>query len=265
MCAAFDCVIVIYPSVVLAIESLFHHWQSTNFLLLLSIQLFWIESVYKLPFLDYWLGQPQRHDGGPESPKYDIQNSYWYPFGTHQTADVINVFQELSYNQYLVELDTKEHAAELIENGFDADGTHTSCSPPHGYYTNVSVMGLKAYIDDSEVTSKLSTYVQVKGSVIRLKYKADHELAGLENGNRLVRVVLTQSIPYSLQIGGEWCRIIHNNQTRVCSFCDDVGHSRKNCPHAECRACGEFGHISHNCPNKEPNNEDDESTIATTH
>ena len=55
----------------------------------------------------------------------------------------------------------------------------------------------------------LSEYGEIKSEVRRLKYKADHELAGLENGNRLFKIILDKPfISYSLRIGGEWCRII---------------------------------------------------------
>ena len=40
----------------------------------------------------------------------------------------------------------------------------------------------------------------------------DHALAGIENGNRLVKIIsTTKSIPYSIKVGVEWCRVIHNN------------------------------------------------------
>lgn len=43
-------------------------------------------------------------------------------------------------------------------------------------------MGLRSYVEDEEV-----------------KYKADHELAGLENDNRLMKTILDKpSIPHSL-------------------------------------------------------------------
>ena len=45
-------------------------------------------------------------------------------------------------------------------------------------------------------------------AVIRLRYKAGHDLEGNKNGNCLARMVLTaSSIPYSIRIGGE----SHNN------------------------------------------------------
>ena len=126
-------------------------------------------------------------------------------------------------------------------------------------------MGLKAYISDAEVYEKLQQYGEIKGNIIRLKYKANHELAGLENGNRLLRMVLTSpSIPYSLQIGGEWCCIIHNNQLLICSNCNDIGHSRKNCPQIECRICHELGHISFHCPLKASRHTETTNEESTT-
>ena len=158
----------------------------------------------------------------------------------------ITVFQEIGTNEYLVEMTIASNAQELIENGFDTGPHHIRCHPPHGYYLNVSIMGLKAYISDEKVYEKQSHYGEIKGEIIRLKYKAHHELAGLENGNRLLRMVLTTpSIPYSLQIGGDWCRIIHNNQLLICSNCNEIGYSRKNC-----RICNQLGHISFHCPLK---------------
>ena len=70
-------------------------------------------------------------------------------------------------------------------------------------------MGLKAYISDDDVVEKLSSYGEIKGQVIRLKYKHDHELAGLENRNRLIRMVLTSaSIPINLLSAANVTRLV---------------------------------------------------------
>lgn len=92
-------------------------------------------------------------------------------------------------------------------------------------------MGLRSYTDDDDLKATLNDYGEIKSDVVRLKYKADHELAGLQNSNRLVKMTLEKlSIPYSVKIAGEWCRIIHNNQHPVCSICSELGHTRKPCP-----------------------------------
>ena len=166
--------------------------------------------------------------------------------------DTIVVFQDLGYDVFLVELESRGDAEVLVNDGFDVKEFHIDCSPPHGKFLNVSILGLRSYVDDEEVKSVLSEYGELKSDVIRLKYKTDHDLAGLENGNRLVKMVLDKpSIPYSLRIGGEWCRIIHNNQQPVCIECSELGHTRRNCPKIRCRVCKRSGYMSYNCDERE--------------
>ena len=72
-------------------------------------------------------------------------------------------------------------------------------------------MGLHLYINDEEVISTLTEYEEIKIEIICLKYKVDHELVGLKNGNRPVKMVLDKPLlPYSMKIGGKCCRLIHN-------------------------------------------------------
>ena len=59
--------------------------------------------------------------------------------------------------------------------------------------------------EPKDVKEALSGYGKFKSKIIRLKYKSDHDLAGLVNGKRSVKRVLEKkSIPYSLRIAGEW-------------------------------------------------------------
>ena len=169
-----------------------------------------------------------------------------------EMQDGIVVFQDLGDDVYLLELESRSDAEVLVNNGFDVNEFHVDCSPPHGKFLNVSIMGLRSYVEDEDVKSVLSEYGDLKSEVIRLKYKADHDLAGLENGNRLIKMVLDKpSIPYSLRIGGEWCRVIHNNQQPVCIECSELGHTRRNCPKIRCRVCKQLGHMSYNCDQRE--------------
>ena len=178
-----------------------------------------------------------------------------------ETNSDIVVFQDLGSYEFLVELNAANGAEKLIEEGFDVGDSHVTCHPPHGQSTNVSIMGLRSYIPDDDVKEALTSYGEIKGEVIRLKYKADHELAGIENGNRLVKMVLTaKSIPYSIKIGGEWCRIIHNNQQPVSNECNELGHTRKRCPLIECRVCKQKGHMSYVCDQKEKDSNEESTT-----
>ena len=101
-------------------------------------------------------------------------------------------FQDLGGGEYLVECSSLKDTETLVEEGFDISEIQISCHPPHVKSINVSIMGLRSYIEDEEIIKVLSHYGEIKGEVIRLKYRADHELAGLENGNRLVRMLLTE-------------------------------------------------------------------------
>ena len=158
------------------------------------------------------------------------------------------VLQELRAQEYLVEFSNAEQAERIIADGFDFNGLHVQPSPPVGQFTNVSIMGLRAYVEDTIVEEALSKYGELRSDIIRLKYKKGHDLEGLENGNRLVKMVLTsKSIPYSIKIDGEWCRIIHSNQKPVCNFCLEEGHRRSQCPEIECFKCGKKGHLRAHC------------------
>ena len=180
-----------------------------------------------------------------------------------EIADGITVFQDLGNNEFLIELQTKAGADLLIEEGFDMDEVHVCCHPPHGFYTNVSILGLRSYVDDVDVKDCLSQFGEVKGEVIRLKYKADHDLAGIENGNRLVKMVLgARSISYSMRIEGEWCRVIHDKQQPVCNECHEESHARKNCPQIECRICKQKGHMSCICDKKKEQHGDDLNPVT---
>ena len=149
------------------------------------------------------------------------------------------VLQELRSQEYLAKFKEKDDEEKVIEIGFDLASSDIRCNPPKGYYTNLSLMGLRAYIEDEKVIEILSRYGEIKSPVIRLKYKTEHDLInGLENGNRLEKMVLNQpSIAYSLKIDGEWCRIIHSGHQPYCSTCSEFGHSRRQCEKTECHKC----------------------------
>lgn len=71
--------------------------------------------------------------------------------GMIKTAIECITLQSLGNEEFLVELTLKDAAALLSEEVFDVNEFHTNCHPPYGYFTNVSIMGLRSYVEDAEV------------------------------------------------------------------------------------------------------------------
>ena len=103
------------------------------------------------------------------------------------TSQELTVFQSLGNEEFLVEFTSKNAAELLIEEGFDVNEFHVCCHPPHGFFTNVSIMGLRSYVEDAQVLEALAPYGEIKSDILRLKYRKDHELAGIENETFLLR------------------------------------------------------------------------------
>ena len=63
------------------------------------------------------------------------------------TSQEITVFQSLGNEEFLLELTSKNAAELLIEEGFDVN------------VTNVSIMGLRSYVEDTQVLEALAKFV----------------------------------------------------------------------------------------------------------
>ena len=86
-------------------------------------------------------------------------------------------------SEFLIEFETKEEAEKYLASGVDFHEIHLNCDSPHCYHINVSILGLRAYMDDDKVIEVLSEFGEIKSDVLCLKYKAGHDLTSLENGN----------------------------------------------------------------------------------
>jgi len=73
----------------------------------------------------------------------------------------VTLFQDLGNGEILIELPNRQDAELLIEEGFDVEETHVGRKPPHGQYTNVSILNLPSYIEDPEVKKVLSQYGEI--------------------------------------------------------------------------------------------------------
>ena len=99
------------------------------------------------------------------------------------TENANQVFQEIGPTEYLVQLSDNQHVEYLLENGFDTATQHHQCHPPHELYTNVSILGLKAFISDDEVTPAAKSEILNLESF--LKQLFDQQLDGSKIRSRV--------------------------------------------------------------------------------
>ena len=86
------------------------------------------------------------------------------------TSQELTVFQSLGNEEFLVELTSKNAAELLIEEGFGVNEFHVCCHPPHGYFTNVSSMGLRSYVEGAQVLEALAPYGEIKSDILPVSY-----------------------------------------------------------------------------------------------
>jgi len=60
-------------------------------------------------------------------------------------------------------------------------------------------------------------------------------------------VALPWIMPFKIGSEVKYFRVVHNNQTKVCSECLSPEHMRKECPYIDSHGCGNVGHRMTNC------------------
>ncbi|EDO28597.1 predicted protein [Nematostella vectensis] len=127
-----------------------------------------------------------------------------------------DVVQELRAGEYLVELKEESLVERLIKEGFNIESQHISCHPPRGYYTSVSIMGLRAYVDEKVI---LKNHGEIRREIIRLKYKIGHELECLENENRLLHPLTEKSyLLVAEEVANLYRQELQSDNGEVCSW-----------------------------------------------
>lgn len=105
---------------------------------------------------------------------------------------------------------------------------------------NVSIMGLRAYVENEELLKALQPYGEIEEDIVCLKYKADHDLARPRKWKSTRENDIMQAV-HSL--------LSEDNQQPICRECSELGYSRGKCPKILSRLChDENGHMSHDCP-----------------
>lgn len=151
--------------------------------------------------------------------------------------------------QWIITMKTKEDAELLQETGLKIGKDSCTVTGVSKNIITVSCFGVPSYVEDHELSGKLTDF----GCLIKSQWTHKYytEFPGVENGIRFVRVELppnARSLPYAINIDGEHIRIKHNGQTKVCNKCLSDSHIMRDCPQYTCRECGSQGHAESRCP-----------------
>ena len=154
-----------------------------------------------------------------------------------------------------ISVETEEHARILTEEGIVIKGVSYDIESRYSPHTVVSIFNLPAHLEDQKVLDKLiSLGVKPVGTVVRHFYK---KYPKVEDGTRHVKCEFPPSIkslPWAMNFitpeGPQSCKVLHNNQTRVCFKCLSPDHLKKECPLIKCRICKKSGHMAFLCKEK---------------
>ena len=114
----------------------------------------------------------------------------------------------------------------VLEKGLDYDGVPLRLLPADSRLRTVYLRDLPVEIGDGVVSSSLSEY----GELLSVEYGYYDAFPSLQNGNRVVKILLSHDIPGFIRIDNFDCRVWYSRQPPQCSVCRAPGHRAPACP-----------------------------------
>ena len=110
--------------------------------------------------------------------------------------------------------------------------------------TVVYIRDLPYEVASDDVIDFFSSY----GEVLTAERSVAAKFPSLCNGNRILKMILNQDLPYFLSVCGCQCRVWYRGQPIQCFVCREVGHRAQSCPlSGRCRCCHQVGHMARDC------------------
>ena len=99
-------------------------------------------------------------------------------------------------------------------------------------------------VASDDVVDFFSTF----GEVLTVERSVAPDTPNLCNGNRVLKMVLKEDLPYFNSVCGYQCRVWYRGQPIQCFVCRQLGHRAQSCPlSGRCHYCHQVGHMARNC------------------
>ena len=158
--------------------------------------------------------------------------------------DKVQCVQFLRAGRVRLTFDDPESCAAVLKSGLDLGDVAVQLFPADERVRLVHLRDLPIEVGHDAVSSFFSTY----GEVLSVEYCHFDEFPSVRNGNRLIKILLTQDIPYFIEIESQNCRVWYRRQPSQCSICHEFGHRARACPlSGRCRRCRQPGHVAREC------------------
>lgn len=176
-----------------------------------------------------------------------------------KTCGVVNGCRFTTPKKYEITMDNVEGKDKLLD-GIRIKKSTIIAKEIRNDELVVSFLNLPTYIVDRVILLKLAEWGVKAISPIKRRMWPGTDVA---DGTRFLKVRFTEtvkSLPYSTKfetlVGGEYFRVIHDGQRKVCRLCIQPGHIFRECPEFRCHRCKEQGHYARECVPKAAERED---------
>ena len=139
---------------------------------------------------------------------------------------------------------SKPFRDHLLSEGMCLDGMEIPVTKDAEEVTVLYVRDLPYEVSDDDVIDFFSTF----GEVLTVERSVVAATPTLFNGNRVLKMVLKDSLPYFVSVCGYQCRVWYRGQPIQCFICRQSGHRAQACPlSGRCRYCHQAGHMAKDC------------------
>ena len=159
-------------------------------------------------------------------------------------AEKVLGVQFLRAGRVRLTFDDPETCSTVLKDGLDLGDVRVQLFPADDRVRLVHLRDLPVEVDHDNVSTFFSAY----GEVLSVDHCYFEEYPSVRNGNRIVKILLTQDIPCFVKVEGCNCRVWYPRQPAQCSICREFGLRAPACPlSGRCRRCHQPGHVAREC------------------